>query len=109
MTNGKLAAAQIPAITKTTVYTVQPCRYADISTNLVNISENDLTVKVYFTTDAVPADVDIVAFNVIIPANGGTLTLEDKMSPGEKIVVEASAAGLVTRVSGVLYSKTQGE
>lgn len=95
----------VPATSQTTVYTTADCIYADLTLNLVNTSASAITVKVYISTNATPATADYVAYNQIIPANGGSLILDDKLTPGERFIVEPTAAGLVARVSGVLYSK----
>lgn len=105
MSAGKLASMSVPATSQTTVYTTADCIYADLTLNLVNTSASAITVKVYISTNATPSTADYVAYNQIIPANGGSLIFEDKLTPGERFIVEPTAAGLVARVSGVLYSK----
>ena len=105
MSAGKLAAMTVPATTKTTVYTVTDCLYADLTLNLVNTSASTVTAKVYVSVSDTPTTTDLVAFDQIIPANGGQLMVADKLSPGEKFVVEASGTGLIARVSGVLVTK----
>lgn len=105
MSAGKLAAMTVPATTKTTVYTVTDCLYADLTLNLVNTSASTVTAKVYVSVSGTPTTTDLVAFDQIIPANGGLLMVADKLSPGEKFVVEASGTGLIARVSGVLVTK----
>ena len=105
MSAGKMASMSIPATTKTTVYTVPDCAYAELSLNLVNTSGSTVTTKVYISKSDTPTNVDLVAFDQVVPANGGLLLIQDKLSPGEKYVVEASATGLVARVSGVLFTK----
>lgn len=105
MSAGKLASVEVPATAKTVVYTTGDCIYADLNLNLVNTSTSNITTKVYITTSATAAVVDTVAHNQVIPANGGAFILDFITSPGEKIVVEPTAAGLVARVAGLLVSK----
>ena len=105
MSAGKLASMSVPATSQTTVYTTADCIYADLTLNLVNTTASAITVKVYISTNATPATADYVAYNQVIPANGGSLIFNDKLTPGEKFIVQPTAAGLVARVSGVLYSK----
>ena len=106
MSAGKLASMSIPATTATSVYTVPDCAYADLTLNLTNTSASAITAKVYISTSATPATTDLVAFDQVIPANGGLLQYTDKLSPTERYVVTASATGLVARVSGVLVTKS---
>lgn len=105
MSAGKLASMSIPDAVKTTVYTVEDCLYADLTLNLVNTSGVTATTKVYVSTNDTPGTTDLVAFDQVVPANGGLLTVTDKLSPGEKFVVETTVSGLIARVSGVLVTK----
>jgi hypothetical protein len=102
MSNGLLGKAMSQTNTNVTVYTVpNNVQFATININILNQGVAG-TVKVAITTSASPAAVDYIDSAAALPADGGVYERTCQiLSPGEKVIVEASNSNMSIRVQGL--------
>lgn len=80
---------------------VPECPFASVHIQAVNPTASDLGITLWAGVGASPNPVDLLEYDVPVPANGGRYSNDCViMSAGEKIFVKAPA-GLVVRLSSV--------
>lgn len=107
MSIGKLAVSTPAAGSDITVYTV-PVNSAGgkLKINILNTDPVvDAVVNIAYSAGGTPGASDYVEKGAIIPAAGGILERTDEeLSPGENVIIHASTANTVVRVSGEIIT-----
>ena len=88
MTSGRLAAVDISAGTNTLIYTVEGSNSFDVTVNICNRNDEDVTVRLAFV-DGVLADLDdadYIEYDIIIRAGGMLERSGIQMTPGQSII-----------------------
>ena len=97
---GKLAIG-VTAVGVQDIYTFTGgIALATYSLDLENTTNSDVTVKVHISAGATPVPGDRMAY-FVIPANGHAELNCKVASAGEHVILDASAAGVDYRLSGV--------
>lgn len=72
--------------------------YASLNILVSNPKDTEVTVELWLSDSAQPAVVDMIEPGAVVPAKGKLETFCRLVSPGEKIFVKTSVAGLVVRL-----------
>lgn len=111
MSFGRLAATTITtAGTAQLIYTIPAnCIFGEVNLDILNNQTSNAAFKLAVTTGGAPAAADYIEDGTILPANGGVMEKYNLVvSPGEKIYLQSSVAGVVVRVAGKLYPEVPG-
>lgn len=109
MLHGHLASAEVAqANTNQEIYMVpaDKCLYAELNIDMLNPTTNDAIIEVALHFGASPVNLNYIEKGVVLSEDGGTLLREKLIaSPGEKITVRSSRAGVIFRISGHLLQE----
>lgn len=101
MPSGKLGSADLTAATDTVLYTVPPTTVASASVSFVNRTASPVKVRLSAGSAATPAAADYLLYDAVVPPTGEPAGVTGlALSPGEKVVARADAAGVSVRVHG---------
>lgn len=74
-----------------------------LSVRVMNDTNDDATVRLYLSTSDQPSAADKIMPTTELKKVGGFLNMDcEHCSPGERLFIETTAAGLVVRVTAVL-------
>lgn len=79
------------------------CEGAEVTINIVNATDANITVSVAISTSGTPLDTDWVEKTLSLIPGGVLNRTGEYLSPGEIVLINASAAGAICRVSGKTY------
>jgi len=88
MTSGRLSAVDIKAGTETLIYTVEGSQPFEVTVNICNRNDSDVTVRLAFV-DGVLADLvdaDYIEYNITVRAGGMLERSGIKMTPNQSII-----------------------
>lgn len=94
MATGRLGAADVVAVTNTTVYTVPSARVGTFTLSLCNRTTGVILVRVALSATATPALTEWIEFDASLPANGILERSGLVLDATKNLVVYTSAAGV---------------
>lgn len=100
MASGKAWSGSLPANTNYDTGATPPGKVRTASINLVNYGTTSAALKVYISTNASPADGDLIDKKPINLAAGGMyLRTGEILGPGERVVLNANSDSVAARVT----------
>lgn len=91
------------SVTAQKVASVPECEYASVNVVIVNPTNNDVTVSLYFGMDAAGVTPsDLVDAEAVIPAKGRYVYACEVANSEEHVFVLTSTSGLPVRVTAIL-------
>lgn len=100
MATGILGQAAPAASTDTTVYTVPAATVGVVTISIVNTTTSPIALRLAIASLATPVAAEFIEYDTVIPANGFLERAGIVMNATEKVVVNATSAGLSVSVYG---------
>jgi len=100
MASGQLGAADLTALTNTTLYTAPAGVTSTVNVNLCNRTAAPVTARIALSTTATPTLGEYIEYDVSIPANSAIERTAIVVGGGQNIVVYAGAAGVSAVATG---------
>jgi len=92
MASGNLGAANLIAVTNTTIYTVPAAKVATVNVSICNRGSAPIAVRIASSATATPATAEWLEYDVSIPANGVIERTGIVMEATRNIVVYSNIA-----------------
>lgn len=100
MATGILGQAAPAASTDTTVYTVPAATVGVVTIGIVNTTSSPIAIRLALASLATPTASEFIEYDTVIPANGSLERSGIVMNATEKVVINATSAGLSVSVYG---------
>ena len=100
MATGRMGAADLAAVTNTTLYTVPTGKVGSFSVNFCNRNATPVTVRLALASAATPTNAEWVLYEALIEGNGMLERTGLVLDSGKLVVVQASAANVSATVYG---------
>lgn len=100
MASGLLGKAALVSNTDTTLYTVPAATVTTATINFCNTTSSPINARLAVTSGGAASLADYLEYEVVIPGNGVLERTGLVLSPGDVIIVRASAAGIAAQARG---------